>query len=470
MKGSSRRSIRLQLSLMILVMTTGTLALYGAWQILESRGELRAELITDADITAQRLARSLADPLWNFDEVQVYETLASEMLDRRIFAIGIRGADGEAITHAMVRGEDWEPTRATAVPEGETTVVRTTDLEMSGEELGTVSVHFTTRFMAGTLKGQLVRIVATVAVLDLLLFVALFAGIGRTVIRPICGVAGGLAESAGHVSAASAQMREASQSLSRGAADQAAALSQSASTLNEMTTLTGQNTTEAEAAKGTVATLSDEVARAGTAIDGLSAAIEEIVTAATAAARVIGTIDDIAFQTNLLALNAAVEAARAGEAGAGFAVVASEVRKLAARAADAAGTTAERIDETTRKVHWGAKQVDRTRSACGSVRDAAEELTERMTAVYTVSQDLRRRVDGVSGAVAEIDRITQQTASGAEETAAVAESLDAEVRSLTRLTGDLMAAVGNGADGGAPGDGRTAPACPLPPRRALMRR
>jgi len=153
-------------------------------------------------------------------------------------------------------------------------------------------------------------------------------------------------------------------------------------------------------------------------------------------------------------------------------VVASEVRKLAARAADAAGTTAERIDETTRKVNWGAEAVDRTHRACGSVRDAADELSRRVTAVYSVSIELRKRIEEVSGAVAEIDRITQQTASGAEETAAVAVSLDAEVRSLTRLTGDLMAAVGGGGNGARTRTAgrQTAPACPLPPRRALMRR
>ncbi len=55
-------------------------------------------------------------------------------------------------------------------------------------------------------------------------------------------------------------------------------------------------------------------------------AMEAIKASSDDIAKIIKTIDEIAFQTNILALNAAAEAARAGDAGLGFAVVAEKVR------------------------------------------------------------------------------------------------------------------------------------------------
>jgi methyl-accepting chemotaxis protein len=107
--------------------------------------------------------------------------------------------------------------------------------------------------------------------------------------------------------------------LALGAQRQAASLEEISSSLQEVSSMSNQNTVHAREARALADAARQGAANGMKSMDRLSDAMEQIKAASDKTARIVRTIDEIAFQTNLLALNAAVEAARASDAGKGFA-------------------------------------------------------------------------------------------------------------------------------------------------------
>jgi len=239
-----------------------------------------------------------------------------------------------------------------------------------------------------------------------------------------------VALAAEQVAAAAAEINGSSQAVAEGASEQASSLEEISSSLEEMASMTKQNAGNAHEAKG----LSDAArASAGKGLSSmakLSDAIGKIKASADQTAKIVKTIDEIAFQTNLLALNAAVEAARAGDAGKGFAVVAEEVRNLAMRSAEAARTTADLIQGSVRNAEEGVVTNTEVLENLNEIAEGINKVSQVMDEIAAASGQQSQGIDQINQAVGQLDQVTQQNAANSESSASAAEELAAQSEEL----------------------------------------
>jgi len=235
------------------------------------------------------------------------------------------------------------------------------------------------------------------------------------------------------VAAASDQISRESQNLAKASSAQAASLEELSSSIQETAAMARQNAANAAQSRSMVEQARKDASIGADNMRRLSEAIQKIKESADQSAKIVKTINEIAFQTNLLALNAAVEAARAGDAGKGFAVVAEEVRNLALRSADAAAGTSALIEESVKNSENGV-------ILNGEVLANLEVINEQVNKVSTVIEEIAAASDQqnaslsvISNTVTQMNSLTQEVAATAQQSASAAEELTGQAGEMQSM-------------------------------------
>lgn len=243
----------------------------------------------------------------------------------------------------------------------------------------------------------------------------------RKIVQPINQVANTIASSSAEIATTIEQQE-------RTATQQAIAVGQTSTTMDELGASSRQSAEQAEAAASisqqvlslvdgrtqierhtlvSESSLRDKVGQIASQILRLSEQVSQIYNIANA-------VGDLANQTNMLAINAAVEAARAGEHGKGFAVVASEIRKLA----DQSRKSAEKINSlvidiqnatnsTVLVTDEGSKTVENIVMAINDIavnsrqisltaKQQAIAIEQVVDAMNSLNQSAQETADGIS--------------------------------------------------------------------------
>jgi methyl-accepting chemotaxis protein len=240
-------------------------------------------------------------------------------------------------------------------------------------------------------------------------------------------------DSALAIDSASAGIAAENKELSHRTERQAGALTQTASSMEELTATVAQNSASAIDANRFAQSASNVAQAGGRAVAQMVAKMDAIRASATKIVDITAVIDGIAFQTNILALNAAVEAARAGEEGRGFAVVAGEVRTLAQRSAAAAKDIKKLIGESASEIEAGTNLASVAGETMHEIVAGVQRVTAILDAINAASAEQATGITQVGGAIAEMDAVTRQNAALVEDAAAAADAMRGEAAYLTQL-------------------------------------
>ncbi|WP_095050228.1 methyl-accepting chemotaxis protein [Pseudomonas sp. Irchel s3h9] len=271
-----------------------------------------------------------------------------------------------------------------------------------------------------------------------------------------------ISESSSQLASASEELSCVTEDATRGLHQQSLEIEQAATAVNQMTAAVEEVASNA-VATSEASRESDRIAQHGReqvhqtvlSIESLAddvtanaSQVEDLAQKVYSISKVLDVIRSIAEQTNLLALNAAIEAARAGDAGRGFAVVADEVRALAHRTQQSTqeieqmiGGIQQGTDSAVSSMQQSNVRARSTLELAKAAGAALEEIASAFTLINERNLVIASASEEQAAVAREVDRNLMNIRDLAMQTSAGANQTSAASQELSRLAVDLNSMV-----------------------------
>nr|WP_143547697.1 methyl-accepting chemotaxis protein [Rhodopirellula sp. SM50] len=267
-----------------------------------------------------------------------------------------------------------------------------------------------------------------------------------------------IADAVGRLNSTSDDILSTTSKQARGSHDQAAAVSQAASTMNEISSIAHDTAgqakgmvDEARHVEATAETGRQAMEKSIEALESVRRQVEETATQVLSLAdraqtigEITATVDDIAEQTNVLALNAAVEAARTGENGKGFVVVAAEIKRLAQQSVQSTrevrGILSEILDAIRKAVESSEQEtvvVAEARQVAQQTGDLVQTLLETISASALTAKQIASAATRQATGTVELDKTMQHMEQMTSDHASALQEIEQSAMNLTELSAEL---------------------------------
>lgn len=466
------RGISFNFNVRFVIIVTTILVIFGLFRYQSLSSTLESRLRTDSLSVLDRLAISLPEPIWNYNNESIAKIIAAEAEARFINGIEVYSKDGDTLAEAYTSYDNTDGQNAIAYDTKKKKIYYTEAGNTT--EVGRVIIYTNNHMIQSMLRHEMLVQFIQIILIDLSLILAQSFLLFGFVIKPLNVIINAIRDIAQgdgdlrqrvsvinrdelgelsewfntfldnmhqiiqNISTQSTNLTDSSKNSSSLVKQSSIAIEKQrmelasiAQAVTEMAATANDVAQNAEQSAEYSREANEETKNAygvvGQSIKTINALAEEmrssagVIHALESNSDNIGVILDvirgIAEQTNLLALNAAIEAARAGEQGRGFAVVADEVRTLAQRTQQ----STDEIQDMISQLQSGSKKaVSVMQNGLNHAEKSVEQAAEAGDTLGKISDSMAKIVDMVN-----------QIASAAEEQSQVTNEVDKSIVTIS---------------------------------------